>query len=195
VHPPPEQHGCPLPPQEPQVPDPHVEPVQQPEHDAPLHTQSPLTHCWPLPQRPFSQTPPQPSSAPQALPLHVGTHPQAPGCPPPLHESGDAHMPPPQHVWPLPPHVPQSTPHVWPLPHGAHATPPWPHDVSSTPLSQVVPLQQPAHDVTSHRHSPDTQRCPCPHAPRVQTPSQPLLAPHALLEQLGVHGPEPHTVG
>jgi hypothetical protein len=104
-------------------------------------------------------------------------------------------MEPPQHAWPLPPHVPQSTPQVWPLAHGAQATPPLPHDVSSSPLSHVVPLQQPAHDVTSHLHRPETQRRPCPHAPRVHTPSQPLLAPHALPEQLEVHAPVPHTLG
>jgi len=185
-----------LPPHEPHVPEPHVEPLQQPEHDAPSQTQSPLTQCWPLPQLPFSQTPPQPSSAPHALPAHVGVQPQAPGCPPPLQESGLAHEPVlPQHGWPLPPQTPQSTPHVCPLAHGAQTTPPWPQEVSSTPLAQVVPSQQPAQEVTSHLQTPDTQRCPCPHAPSVQTPSHPLLAPQALPVQLEVHGPEPQTLG
>jgi hypothetical protein len=178
------------------VPAPHVEPLQQPEHDAPSHTHSPLTQCWPPPQLPPSHTPPQPSSAPHVLPAHVGVHPQAPGWPPPLHVSGVAHvLPLAQQGWPLPPHVPQSTPHVSPLAHAAQTTPPLPHDPSSTPLAHVVPLQQPEHDVTSHLQTPDTHRCPWPHALSVQTPSQPLLSPQDLPVQLEVHGPVPQTFG
>ena len=95
----------------------------------------------------------------------------------------------------MPPHVPQSTPHVSPLAHAAQTTPPLPHDPSSAPLAHVVPVQQPEHEVTSHLQTPDTHRCPWPHAPSVQTPSQPLLSPQDLPEQLEAHGPAPQTFG
>lgn len=76
---PPAQHDWPWPPHVPQLPAPHVDPLQHPEHEAASHTQSPLTQCWPLPQvPPPSHTPPQPSSAPHALPVHVGVQPQSP---------------------------------------------------------------------------------------------------------------------
>jgi hypothetical protein len=95
----------------------------------------------------------------------------------------------------LPPQAPQSTPHVLPLAHAAQTTPPLPHAFSSAPVAHVAPLQQPAHDVTSHLHTPDTHRVPWPQAPSVQTPSHPLLSPQAFPAQLGVHGPEPQTLG
>ena len=91
--------------------------------------------------------------------------------------------------------MPQSTPHVLPLAHAAHATPPLPQAPSTPPLAHVVPLQQPAHEVTSHLHTPDTHRVPWPHAPSVQTPSHPLLSPQALPVQLGAQGPAPQTFG
>jgi hypothetical protein len=91
--------------------------------------------------------------------------------------------------------VPQLTPQVVPPAHAAHATPPWPHDVPSVPLSHVAPLQHPLHEVTSHLHTPATQRCPCPHVPSVHTPSQPFDAPHAAFAHDGTHAPTPHTLG
>jgi hypothetical protein len=94
------------------------------------------------------------------LPVQLGTQPQTPVVPPPPHWSGLAHPVPAQHGWPLPPHVPQSTPHVWPLAQGAHTTPPLPQDVSCVPDAHVLPPQHPAHDVASHRHTPATHRWP-----------------------------------
>jgi hypothetical protein len=95
----------------------------------------------------------------------------------------------------LPPQVPQLTPQVVPLAHGAHATPPCPHDAASVPLSHVAPSQHPLHEVTSHLHTPATQRWPCPHAPSVHTPSHPFDAPHAALAHDGTHAPTPQTLG
>jgi hypothetical protein len=82
-----------------------------------------------------------------------------------------------------------------PLAHGAQATPQAPHDGLLVPLSHVEPLQQPAHDVASHVHTPDRQCCPASHPPSVHTAAQPSLAPQALPVQLGVHAPTPHTFG
>jgi hypothetical protein len=172
-----------------------VETSQHPSHEVPSHTHRPVSQCWPLPHDPSWHDPPQPSSAPHALPLQLGVHPHTPDAPPPPQRSGLAQLVPAQHGWPLPPHTPQSTPHVCPLAHGAQTTPPLPHEALSPPLAQVVPVQQPPHDVASHLQTPATQRCPCPHAPSVQTPSHPLLAPHASPVQLGTHVPAPQTFG
>jgi hypothetical protein len=142
------------------VPGSQVATSQQPLHDVPSQMHRPVSQCWPLPHEPSWHEPPHPSSAPQALPVQLGTQPQTPVVPPPPHWSGLAHPVPVQHGWPLPPHVPQSTPHVWPLAQGAHTTPPLPQDVSTVPDAQVLPLQHPAHDVASHRHTPATHRWP-----------------------------------
>ena len=120
--------------------------------------------------------------------------PHTPAVPPPAHVRGNAHVVPEQQGWPFPPHTPQFTPHVVPPAHAAHVTPPLPHAVGASPLAQVVPSQQPAHEVASHLHTPCAQRWPCPHGDVVHTPSHPLLAPHALPVQLGVHVPVPHTL-
>ena len=66
------------------------------------------------------------------------------------------------------------------------ALPPAPHEVAVVPARQLLPLQQPEHDVVSHTHVPAEQRCPVLHAPVVQVPPQPSLAPHDLPLQLGV---------
>jgi hypothetical protein len=106
------------------------------------------------------------------------------------HVSGDVHAPPVQHGCPLPPHAAQLDPHVVPFAHDTQRVPPVPHAPSLVPLSHVVPLQHPPHDVPSHTQSPSSQRCPAPHVPLVQTPPHPLLAPHAFPAQLGS---QPHT--
>ncbi len=181
----PAQHGSPLPPHPPHAAVPHATPLahathtlpppphascsvpgsqletsQQPLHEVPSQMQRPVSQCWPLPHEPSWHEPPHPSSAPHALPAQLGTQPQTPVVPPPPHWSGLAQPVPAQHGWPLPPHVPQSTPHVWPLAHGAHTTPPLPQDESCVPDAHVLPLQQPAHDVASHLHTPATHRWP-----------------------------------
>ncbi len=114
----PGQHGWPFPPQAPQLALPQATPLahaahtvppaphavslvpgwqadtsQQPVHEAPSQTHNPVTHRWPLPHAPLSQTPPHPSPAPHALPAQVGVHPHTPGRPPPPHWSGLAHAP------------------------------------------------------------------------------------------------------
>jgi hypothetical protein len=64
----------------------HTDPVQQPVHDVGSQTQAPPSQCWPKPQVPVVQTPPQPSLAPHAARLHDGVHvpePQMLGPPPP----------------------------------------------------------------------------------------------------------------
>jgi hypothetical protein len=205
------QQACPFPPQAPQLALPHacpvlhatqtvppvpqaaslvpgsqVTPEQQPPHDVASHPHTPAAHRWPGPHVPDAHLPPQPSSALHALPLQLGLQPHTPGRPAPPHESGAAQaLPPAQHGCPFPPQMPQSVPHVCPLAHVPHATPPMPQAALVVPLSHASPWQQPAHDVTSQAQVPATQRCPWPHAPAVQTPSQPLLAPHALPLQLG----------
>jgi hypothetical protein len=60
------------------VPGSHVLPLQHPVHDVESHAHTPLTQCWPLPQLPLLHTPPQPSLAPQALPVQLAVHPQTP---------------------------------------------------------------------------------------------------------------------
>jgi hypothetical protein len=108
----PSQQRCPLPPQVPQSPVPHIvpaehavhavppwphalslipsmhaSPAQQPAHDVGSQVHVPPTQRWPLPQLPSMQTPLQPSLAPHALPSHVGV--QVPAAhtfdPPPPH--------------------------------------------------------------------------------------------------------------
>jgi hypothetical protein len=110
---PPVQHCCPLPPQVPQLPLPHSAPgphamhcappipqtsslvpgsqallAQQPAHEVASQVQMPLTQRWPVGHAPPAQTPPQPSSAPQGLPVQAGVHPQTPDSAPPPQASG-----------------------------------------------------------------------------------------------------------
>jgi hypothetical protein len=191
--PPQATHVTPPAPHEPsEVPDSHVLPLQHPAQDAPSHVQTPLMQCWPVPQEPVWHTPPQPSSAPQALPVQLGVHPHFCAVPPPPHVSGALHVPPLQHASPLPPQAvhPPSW-HVCVPPHARHAAPPRPHSPGSVPFSQTLPLQHPSHDVASQRHSALEQCWPLPQEPVVQTPPQPSLAPQALPEHVGVH---PHTL-
>jgi hypothetical protein len=138
--------------------------------------------------------PPQPSSAPHALPAQVGVQPHTPGFPPPPQASGGAHELP-QQACPLPPHTPHVTPHVAPPAHAVHAAPPLPHAALSSPTLHVLPSQHPPQEATSHLHAPATHLVPDAHAPWVQTKLQPSLAPHGLPSQLGVHEPAPHTFG
>jgi hypothetical protein len=108
--------------------------------------------------------------------------------------NGGAHGWPLQHGCPLPPQVPQSpVPQLVPLAQTAQETPPLPQAPLSLPFSHDDPLQQPAQEVPSHKHAPDTHRCPVPQLPLVHTAMQPSLAPHALLLQSGVHGFVPQT--
>jgi hypothetical protein len=210
------QHCCPLPPHAPQAelpqatpsahaahtvpptpheltddPGSHVETLQHPLHEVASHTHTPVSQRWPSAHDPCWHAPPHPSSAPHALPSQVGVHWQIPSW----QRSGLAHPDSAQHGWPFPPHTPQSTPQVWPLVHGAQTTPPLPQDEFSAPSSQDVPLQHPAQEVTSHLQTPATQRSPWAQVPRVQTPSQPLLAPHAAPAQLDTQAPAPQTLG
>jgi hypothetical protein len=160
---------------------------QHPPHDDGSQTHCPLAQRRPLGHAPAPQVPPQPSSAPHALPLQFGVQPHVP----PAHASGAAHAPL-QHGCPLPPHVPHVlVPHATPGGHAAHTVPPRPHAPSSAPPRHDEPLQQPAHDVGSQLHTPTTQRWPGPHAPELHTPPQSSLAPHALPAQLGVHPQRP----
>jgi hypothetical protein len=136
------------------VPATHAPPEQHPvEHEVCVHSHDPLTQASPSAHEPLAQVPPQPSSAPHACPVQFGVHPQAPVVPPPPHVSGDAHA--------------------------VQLSPAVPHSPLSAPLAQLVPLQQPRHEVLSHMHAPDTQCCPLAHDPVAQVPPQPSLAPHA----------------
>jgi hypothetical protein len=56
--------------------------------------------------------------------------------------------------------------HSWLAPQAAHAAPPVPHDplLSDAYGSQLVPLQQPAHDPPPQLHAPPEQESPLPHA-------------------------------
>jgi hypothetical protein len=148
------------------VPARHELPLQQPEHDVVSHTQVPAEQRWPVLHAPVVQVPPQPSLAPHALPLQLGVHPV---------------QRPPEHP---------------PLPlHDAQMAPPLPHALDDVPPRQVLPLQQPAHDVGSQTHAPPSQCWPPPHVPVTQVPPQPSLAPQALPLHEGVHVPLPHTLG
>jgi hypothetical protein len=172
------------------VPSSHLVPLQQPAQDVASHTQAAFEQCCPLPHVPVVQVPPQPSSAPHALPVQLGVHPQTFDCPAPPHESGFAQLPPAQHGCPLPPHVPHDpVPHVCPPAHETHAAPPLPHCPSTLPGSHVSPLQHPSHDVPSQTQTPCEQRSPLAHGPVSHVPPHPSLAPHALPLHVGV---QPH---
>ena len=153
AHAAPAQHGCPLPPQVPQLPVPqavppgqgvhtvpplphapslvpgsHVAPSQHPVHDVGSHWHAPVTHRCPAAQLPCVHTPEQPSLAPHALPLQSGVHALLP------HVLG---VPPPPQVWPgaqppqsrIPPQRPWICPHL---------------PAQSDVLSGVHPLSTPA---------------------------------------------------
>jgi hypothetical protein len=156
---PPAQHGCPLPPQVPQltphtvplphgahatpppphalalVPLAHVVPLQHPLHDVGSHVQTPNTQCSPVPQLPSVHTPAQPSLAPQDLPSQLAVHAPTP------HTLG---VPAPPHAWPML-QPPQSTS----VPH-ASISPQWPAHASfvvhvmSTPVASTADPSAPA---------------------------------------------------
>ena len=86
----------------------HCEPLQQPLHDVGSHTQVPPSQCWPEPQVPVTQTPPQPSLAPHVLAPHDGVHVPVPQMfgPPPPQVRPPAHAPQSRRV----PHRPTSLP-------------------------------------------------------------------------------------
>ena len=92
------------------------------------------------------------------------------------------------------------------------------HAAPSTPqvviegVWHVLPAQQPpVHEIASHTHAPDTQRCPAPHiplAPQVHAPavqrsarvgSQLVHAPPAIPQLVALAGwhvdPEQHPLG
>lgn len=90
----------------------------------------------------------------------------------------------------------------------AHALPALPQALGAVPASQVVPLQQPAHDFESHTHWPAAHRWPAAQAapdPHWQEPSaeQPSLVAAWQPEQMhapamqarpgGHAGPAPHA--
>jgi hypothetical protein len=141
-------------------------PAQQPLQESLSHVHAPPLQRCPAAQVPCVQTPPQPSPAPHALPVHCGTHAAHPFAP-----------------------------HVSPGAHAAHATPPAPHAVTWVPGSHAAPRQQPAHDVESHTHAPFTQWSPCAHVPAGHAPPHPSGAPHAFPVHVGTHGPVPQTFG
>jgi hypothetical protein len=70
--------------------------------------------------------------------------------------------------------------------HFAQLAPPTPQALVVVPARQLLPLQQPVHDVVSQTQAPPEHVCPVPHAPVVQVPPQPSLPPHATPAQLGV---------
>ena len=73
-------------------------------------------------------------------------------------------------------HCPVVVLHSCPVAHTLHATPPAPQDpfVSPERGSQVVPLQQPVHDVPPQVHAPVEHDSPDPHAEHAAPP-----VPHA----------------
>ena len=82
-------------------------------------------------------------------------------------------------------------PHVLPPVHVEHAKPPVPQALALVPGWQLVPWQQPAHDVESHAHAPAMQRCPVPQAapaPQLQPPLAEQPSPTPVIVQL-VHAP------
>jgi hypothetical protein len=174
---------------------------QQPVQELVSHVHAPLAQRSPAPQLPVWQTPPHPSSAPQAVPEQLGVHPHVPLDPPPPHVKGEAHCPPAQHACPLPPHAPQLVPHVCPVLHEAQVVPPCPQAALLVPGSHVVPEQHPVHDVGSHSHTPPAQCCPVAHDPAAHVPPQPSSAPHAFPLQSGAQPhrllcpPPPHVSG
>ena len=187
------QFAPPLPHAAVSVPTSQVDPLQQPAHDFASHMQLPFTHSCPLPHPPLAQWPPQPSLAPQALPVQLGTHSHVPVA---EHVRGEVHALPGQHACPLPPQVPQvALPHGVPGAQVAHAAPPVPHAESLVPAWQKFPEQQPLHDVGSQVQAPLAQWSPLGQAPSAQMPPQSSLAPQALPAQVGEQAPTPHTLG
>jgi hypothetical protein len=199
VHVLPEQHGCPLPPQTPQVvphvcpdghvvqvtppfphalsavPTLHVVPEQQPMHEVSSHAHTPFSQCCPLPgQVPPVQTPLQPSSAPHALPAQLGVHPHTPVSPPHPQLSGVAHSLFAQQALPLPEPrpAPRCPPHM-------HDGLPW--ALTSTVLFGCAPAAAPSSLLERAPRPPRTEvRADAP-APS-SLPKPPPAAPRPELE-------------
>jgi hypothetical protein len=166
-----------------------VVPLQHPVgHEAELHVQWPLTHCWPtahagpVPQLHWPAVHPSATNAvheTHALPTvpqlpRAGMSQFAPAQQPEAQLEGvhDVHTP----AWQF-----CSVGHVEQL------DPPAPHAVLEVPGRQVVPEQQPpGQDVPSHTHAPFTHRWPMEQAgpdPHVQVPllaQVSVVAPHVL---------------
>lgn len=161
LHASPPAHIRQVPPSEPHaalvVPDMHVEPEQQPPaHEVVLHTQLPPTHCWPLAQDGFApqrQVPPEQLSAVIVVQLVQA----APIVPQALTVGGLTQVVPEQHPAPQVPALQlEHTPAVQVSPpvQAWHIAPDAPHAPAVFPASQMLPLQQPAHDVELQTHAP-----------------------------------------
>lgn len=157
-----------------------IVPSQQPEaHEVASHAHTPPTQRWPDPQGGPEPHAHAPATQPSERPSHATQ--AAPAVPHALCE-GVAHVVPEQQ--PLAQlvalqlaHAPLA--HVPPAPQLAHAVPPVPHAVALLPARQLVPLQQPSHEVASHTQAPPTQCWPAAHAgplPQRQAP----VASHVL---------------
>ena len=186
----------------------HVVPLQQPSahevesqrhlpetHACPAAHAEPLPHVhWPAAEQPSATIV---SHEVQALPgaPHIETE-GISQVRPVQHPPGHMQL---LHAPPL---------HVSPVLHVAQTLPALPHWLTVSPVSHVLPLQQPVgHEVASQVHCPETQCCPEPHAgpePHWQLPEtlQPSLvvAVHPVQTHVppmqvlpGAHGrPLPH---
>jgi hypothetical protein len=116
------------------VPGSQVLPEQHPVHELVSQAQAPPAQRCPGAHDPSVHAPPQPSSAPHALPEQSGVQPQTPLCPLPPHARWPLHVLPAQQGCPLPPQVPHvPVPHDWPAAQTWHKAAPCPHAESSPP--------------------------------------------------------------
>ncbi len=166
------------------VPPRQLLPEQQPAHEAGLHTQVPATHCWPLAQaapEPQAQLPLRQLSATVALQAV-----QPPPAAPQLEKPGAVQVVPAQHPvgQEVASHTQAPPTQRWPaeqaklapqrhsppaqrsarVSQAAQAAPVAPQLVTSFPVRQVLPEQQPAQEVASQVQVlvPPRQRCPIP---------------------------------
>jgi hypothetical protein len=166
-------------------------PLQQPlAHEVGLHTHAPATHCWPATHAgppPQLQAPLVQPSASRMLQLK-----QAPPGVPQVEAESVMQLPLSQQ--PLGQlvrsqvHLPPT--HSWPDAHVAQAAPPEPHAPLALPARQVVPLQQPLHEVALHTHLPRTHCWPAAHGPPVVPHTQ---LPPVQLRPLAHDGPLPQA--
>lgn len=147
----------------------HAPPEQQPEHDVESHAQAPDKQWSPEGQVPVVHRPPQPSSAPHALPVQLGVQP---------HIVSHWHDPA-THCWPagqVPvaqmPLQPLLWPHALELQSGVHE--PVPHTLATPPAPHVEPGAQ----------LPQSRSPP-------QANSWPHLPAHGVVEQLPASAPAP----
>jgi hypothetical protein len=142
----------------------HVVPSQQPMlHDVASHTHEPPMQRWP---GAHSAPPPQVHAPPEHASEREGSHDvQAMPVGPQESMSGGLQVRPEQHPVVHVAAQLEQTPAVQvPAPQLSQAPPPAPHAVGTVPSSQVVPLQQPAHDRPSHTHVPPAHRWPIAHS-------------------------------